>query len=94
MCQEKTKNHCRPRQVTTIKDAAFGLGYHPRKTAAMAAAVVDLVASKPRHAGRCGPYNKNADRDHISLTLNNSHDNGVFASTFNGGTKSVDTSLI
>lgn len=38
-------------QVTTIKDAAFGLGYHPRKTPAMAAAVVDLVASKPQHAG-------------------------------------------
>eukprot|EP00903_Cladosiphon_okamuranus_P020361 g18681.t1 len=48
-----------PSQVTTIKDAAFGLGYHPRKTPAMAAAVVDLVASKPQHAGkqstsRCG----------------------------------------
>ncbi|CAM9167315.1 unnamed protein product, partial [Hapterophycus canaliculatus] len=41
-----------PSQVTTIKDAAFGLGYHPRKTPAMAAAVVDLVASKPRHAGK------------------------------------------
>ena len=39
------------KQVTTIKDAAFGLGYHPRKTPAMAAAVVDLVASKPQHAG-------------------------------------------
>ncbi|CBJ27963.1 conserved unknown protein [Ectocarpus siliculosus] len=38
-------------QVTTIKDAAFGLGYHPRKTPAMAAAMVDLVASKPQHAG-------------------------------------------
>lgn len=38
-------------QVTTIKDAAFGLGYHPRKNAGMAAAVVDLVASKARHAG-------------------------------------------
>lgn len=42
-------------QVTTIKDAAFGLGYHPRKTPAMAAAVVDLVASKPRHAGQQEP---------------------------------------
>lgn len=41
----------RRRQVTTIKDAAFGLGYHPRKRPAMAAAMVDLVASKPRHAG-------------------------------------------
>ncbi|CAN0059637.1 unnamed protein product, partial [Ectocarpus sp. 12 AP-2014] len=44
-------------QVTTIKDAAFGLGYHPRKTPGMAAAMVDLVASKPQHAGkqRVGP---------------------------------------
>ncbi|CAB1100550.1 unnamed protein product [Ectocarpus sp. CCAP 1310/34] len=42
-------------QVTTIKDAAFGLGYHPRKTPAMAAAVVDLVASKPQHAGKQRP---------------------------------------
>lgn len=40
--------------MTTIKDAAFGLGYHPRKDAHMAAAVVDLVAGKPRHAGTWG----------------------------------------
>lgn len=38
-------------QVTTIKDAAFGLGQHPRKNPSMAAAVVDLVASKPQHKG-------------------------------------------
>lgn len=37
--------------MTTIKDRAFGLGYHPRKEPHMAAAVVDLVAGKPRHAG-------------------------------------------
>lgn len=40
--------------MTTIKDRAFGLGYHPRKNPHMAAAVVDLVASKLRHAGTWG----------------------------------------
>ncbi|CAM9207030.1 unnamed protein product, partial [Laminaria digitata] len=53
-----------PSQVTTIKDAAFGLGHHPRKTPAMAAAMVDLVASKPRHTGvNTGEFARLVPRD-------------------------------
>lgn len=42
----------RPEQVTNIKDASFGLGHNPRKDPAMADAVVELVASRPQHAGK------------------------------------------
>ena len=35
-----------PSQVTTIKDASFGLGYNPRKSAGQLEAVIDMVKKK------------------------------------------------